>query len=191
MIELTGKINALNIDFLTGKTLLTLEVNEKEAVKQGYDELHDVEKLSIEIKKYRKKRSLNANNYCWLLCTKLAEKLSDEKVKYTKEDIYRKAIQEVGIYKDFENLTQSEAKTLQHAWQMLGTGWITEQVDFMQDGDHVVIRCYYGSSQYNTKLMSRLIDSLVQDCQAVGIITATPDEIANMLSLWEQERERG
>lgn len=183
-MELTGKIVDMSIDFMTSKPKLTLEINEKHAVTQGYDELKQCEKLSIKISKYREKRSLDSNSYFWLLCGKLAEKLSDEKVKYTKEDIYRKSIKEIGVYKDFQGLSQPDAKTLRHAWELLGTGWITEQVDFMPDGETVIVRCYYGSSQYNKKQMSRLIDNIVQDCQAVGIPTKTPDELADMLSLW-------
>lgn len=190
MIELTGKINGLNLDFSTGKANLSLVVNEKQLAMNLFDELHDCEKLSIKIDKYREKRSLDANAYFWLLCGKLADKLTDEKVQYTKEDIYIKAIKEIGVYKDFQNLSPSEAKTLQHAWELLGTGWITEQVDYMQDGENVVIRCYYGSSKYNKKQMSRLIDNIVQDCEAVGIDTKTPDQIAEMLSLWGTEEKR-
>lgn len=67
---------------------------------------------------------------------------------------------------------------------MLGTGWITEQVDFSQNGKFVTIRCYYGSSQYNTKQMSRLIDNLVQDCISLGIPTETPEQIEKIKSLW-------
>ena len=190
-VEVTGKILDFSLDFVTGKPKITLELNEKQEATQGYDEFKNCEKLSIKISKYRKKRSLDANAYCWVLCTKLAEKLSDDKVKYTKEDIYRNAVQELGIYKDFPNLNPSDAKTLRHAWELLGTGWITEQVDFMQDGENVVIRCYYGSSTYNTKQMSRLIDNLVQDCEAVGIPTQTPEQIANMLSLWKAGENNG
>lgn len=178
------------IDFETDKAILSLTIDNKQEAIQCFDDLRNEEKLSVKISKYRKKRSLDANAYCWVLCTKLADKLSDEKVKYTKEDIYRNAVKELGIYKDFPNMKQDDAKTLRHAWEMLGTGWITEQVDFMQDGENVVIRCYYGSSTYNTKQMSRLIDNIVQDCKAVGVPTKTPDEIANMLSLWEAGEHR-
>lgn len=187
MNELTGKIAGFNIDFITGNPILTLRLNEKQEAISCYEALKSVEKLTIKISKYREKRSLDANSYCWVLCSKLAEKLTTGKVRYTKEDIYRKAIKEIGIYKDFVGLSQADAKTLRHAWELLGTGWITEQVDFMPDGENVVVRCYYGSSQYNTKQMSRLIDNIVQDCQACGIDTRTPDEIAEMLSLWESE----
>lgn len=187
MTEVTGRILDMSLDFVTGKPKLLLELNEEQTAKTCYDELHGCEKLSIKIGKYREKRSLNANAYFWLLCGELAKKLSSEKVRYTKEDIYLKSIKEVGVYKDFENMPLADAKTLRTAWEMLGTGWITEQVDFMPDGENVIVRCYYGSSRYTKKQMSRLIENVIQDCVAVGIPTQTPDEIANMLSLWESE----
>lgn len=187
MAELTGKIADCNIDFVSGIPRLIIEVNEKNELFKILDELKNKEKLSIILKPYSKKRSLNINSYCWVLCTKLADKLSGEKVKYTKEEIYRKAIKEVGIYKDFENLTPSEAQTLRYAWELLGTGWLTEQVDYMPDGNNVIVRCYYGSSRYNQKQMRRLVQGIVEDCKAVGIQTETPEEIARMLSLWKGE----
>ena len=142
-------------------------------------------KYVAKITEYRERRSLDANAYCWALCSKLAEKLSDGKTILTKEKVYRDAIAEVGIYKDWEDLSPKDAKTLRTAWEMLGTGWITEQVDYMPDGENVVIRTYYGSSTYNRKQMSRLIDNIVQDCKAVGIETATPEELARMKREWE------
>lgn len=73
---------------------------------------------------------------------------------------------------------------------MLGTGWITEQVDYTQDGSQVVIRAYYGSSQYNTKQMSRLIDEIVSDCKEHGIETLTPNELARMKEEWDAPRNK-
>ena len=139
-------------------------------------------------KKKKRKRSLDANAYCWVLCTKLADRLSvTTKIKTTKEDIYRNAVRELGIYRDFPGLGTDEANTLRTAWEMLGTGWITEQVDFEADGDHIRVRCYYGSSTYNARQMSRLIDNLVQDCKAVGVETLTPAELARLKGAWTSE----
>lgn len=151
--------------------------------REEFDALKDFD-VDIEIKKHRKKRSMDANAYAWVLCGKIANKLADEDVKQTKDTVYREAIRQVGIYRDFENISPADANTLRTAWGMLGTGWITEQVDYSQDGERVTVRCYYGSSQYNTKQMSRLIDSLVQDAKALGIPTETPEQIEQMKSLW-------
>lgn len=187
MYELTGKIKDLTPDIETGEIVLSLVINEKRSTMNLYDELHEAEKLSINIDKYREKRSLAANAYMWKLCGELAEVLSDEKVKYTKEEIYRDAIKEIGVWRDDE-VAPEDVGWRCRAWEMLGTGWLTERVDFSADGEREVIRFYYGSSQYNTKQMTRLINNIVQDCEAAGIDTKTPNEIANLLSLWKAER---
>ena len=190
MIELTGKIVDMSLDFRTRKPKLTLELNEEQIAKNMYDKLYQLPKLSIKLKKYREDRSSAANKYMWHLCGELAKALSDEGVKHTKEEIYRDAIKEIGVWKDVEGLSPDDAKTLRYAWEKLGTGWLTEQVDYMPDGENVIIRFYYGSSRYNTKQMSRLINNIVQDCQAAGIETKTPNEIANLISLWGEEIEK-
>lgn len=166
-----------------GEQIISLTV--RADARELFDSLKDAD-VSIEIKKYRKHRSLDANAYCWVLCDKIADKLCDDGEITTKEDVYRESIREIGVYKDFPNMAPDDAKTLRHAWQMLGTGWVTEQVDYSQDGECVTVRCYYGSSQYNTKQMSRLIDNLVQDCRELGIETDTPEQIEKIKSLWAQ-----
>ena len=135
-------------------------------------------KYVAEIKEFRKKRSLDSNNYFWQLCDQIANKLGR-----TKEDIYIDYIKAVGVFKDF-HLTREDAPTLRTAWSMLGTGWPTEEVDYQQDGDGVVVRAYYGSSRYNAKQMSRIIDMAVQDAKSLGIETLTPDELARMNIEW-------
>lgn len=186
MYELTGKIKELSIDFRTNKAILSLLINEKQSAMNLFDKLNQEEKLSINISKYREKRSLNANGYMWTLCGELAKKMSNDKVMYTKEDIYRDAIKEVGVWYDDE-IEPEKVQRRRKAWELIGTGWLTERVDFTADGEKEIIRFYYGSSQYNKKQMARLIDNIVQDCQAVGIETKTPEEIAKLKALWGEQ----
>lgn len=187
-IELTGKIVDMSIDFLSGKPKLMLELNENQTAKALYDSLKDCDKLSIKIAKYREKRSLNANAYMWTLCTKLAEERSKDGIKVTKDDVYREEIRALNVCYDDE-IEPEKVKWRCTAWEMIGTGWITERVDFTADGNKEIIRFYYGSSRYNTKQMSRLIDNIVQDCKAVGIETKTPEELERLKSLWGCEGE--
>lgn len=130
------------------------------------------------IQQHREKRSLDANSYAWKLLDLLADALNT-----TKEELYLLKVREIGPYKDF-TLTDDEAKTFRTAWERLGTGWPTEQVDYDKDGDRIVIRAYYGSSTYNTKRMSRLIDSIVEDCKSIGIETLPPDKIQGIKEAW-------
>lgn len=133
-------------------------------------------KYSAELKERRKKRSMNANNYFWQLTDQIAAALGR-----VKEDLYLEYIKQVGVFKDF-TLSEEQAKTFRVAWSMLGVGWPTEQVDY--DGDNVVIRAYYGSSQYSTRQMSRLIDMAVEDAKDLGIETLTPLELERMKEEW-------
>ena len=133
-----------------------------------------------ELKKYREKRSLDANAYFWKMLDELARALGE-----TKETLYHRYIKECGIFRDF-CLAQEEAKTFRTSWSMLGVGWVTEQIDYAEDGERLMIRAYYGSSTYNTKQMSRLIDSVVEDCKALGIETLPPDKLALMKEEWKR-----
>ena len=133
-----------------------------------------------DLKEWREKRSLDANGYFWKLLDGLSHALGEPK-----EELYLQYVKECGPFKDF-TLTEEEAGTFRTAWSMLGTGWPTEQVDYAEDGDRVVIRAYYGSSTYNTKQMSRLIDSVVADCKAVGVETLPPEKLALMKEEWKR-----
>lgn len=178
MYQLTGKISGMSLDFLTGNAKVTFEINEKQEIMALYDELGSIEKLSIKVAKYREKRSLDANAYFWVLADKLAERMN-----LTKEEVYRNAIRNIGGVSEVVCVLDKAVEKLRQGWQKNGIGWQTEVVPSKIAGCTNVI-LYYGSSTYDKAQMSRLIDNIVQDCQAIGIQTQTPDEIANMLSLW-------
>ena len=180
-MRLTGKIRDVSMGFLDGECKLTLAVNEKNDLKVAYDELSQCEPLDIELKKHREKRSLNANAYLWVLCGKLADKIGVDK-----ESVYRQHILNANVYRVAE-ISEEAADTLVRGWQMNGIGWIAEKVDKSVRDGFIVVNLYYGSSAYNTKQMSRLLDSVIEDCKEQGIQTMTPDEIAELKSLWKAE----
>ena len=134
--------------------------------------------LALDVKKHRKKRSLDANAYMWELCGKIAEVQG-----LSPEEVYRHHVREVGVYRDIE-ICADAVPTIAHSWGLNGIAWLTEQLDGSRTEGFVLVRLYYGSSTYNTRQMSRLLDNIVQDCKALGIETRTPDELANLKSLW-------
>ena len=142
-----------------------------------FDELKDGE-VNVEIKKYRKRRSLDANAYAWVLIDKLAARL-----KRTKEEIYRETIRNIGGVSETVCIQSAGIDRLREVWSAHGTGWQVEKTPSKIPGC-VNATLYYGSSVYDTDQMSAMIDSLIQDCQAVGIETMTPNEIEELKSLW-------
>jgi hypothetical protein len=183
MHELTCKLASLAFN-RDGKPMITFEMNERISALAMADELYSCDKLSLKIDKFRPKRSLNANAYLWKLCDLIADKLSEDGCPTTKNEVYREAVKSKGIYREQGELPLDFAKTSRHAWEMLGTGWITEQVDFEPDGDRVIVRYYYGTSQYNSRQMGKVIDWLLDECFQLGIPTKSQAEIDSLLTHW-------
>ena len=48
----------------------------------------------------------------------------------------------------------------------------------------VQMLCYYGSSTYDTKAMSVLIDGVVSECEELGIETMSPAELQRIKERW-------
>lgn len=151
-----------------------LTVTVKDDCRSMVDQLKDTS-IDVEIKKHRNKRSLDANAYAWVLIGKLAEAL-----RMDKADIYKQAIREIGGTSTIVCVPDKALEALQNGWKTKGIGWQTETMPSKLDGCTNVV-LYYGSSTYDTKQMSLLIDHLVQDAKALGIETLTPRELEEML----------
>lgn len=130
--------------------------------------------LDIEVKKHRKRRSLDANAYFWVLCSRLAAA-----VRQPKEDVYKACIRDVGGNFEVVCVQECAVEKLRSGWEHNGLGWVTETAPSKLSGC-VNVMLYYGSSTYDGAQMARLIDNIVQDCRAVGIETMTPDELARL-----------
>ena len=177
-MKVTGRISGASIDFKTGKPTISFEVNEQNDFKAMVNDMKGLEKLSIEVKPFRQRRSLDANAYCWVLIDKLAEKLNIPKIT-----VYRQYIQNIGGNSEIVCVKNEAVKRLCEGWMRNGIGWQTETFDSKLDGCTNVI-LYYGSSVYDSSQMARLLDLIIQDCNAVGIPTATPNEVERLKSMW-------
>ena len=130
------------------------------------------------LKEYRKKRSLDANAYCWVLIDKIASALGQ-----TKEAVYREAIRSIGGNSETVCVKEEAANSIRQSWERNGMGWITDSVPSKLPGCVNVV-LYFGSSTYDTKQMTALINAVVQDAQALGIETLTPDKLALLKEGW-------
>lgn len=126
----------------------------------------------------RNKRSLDANSFFWTLADKVGEK-----VGLSKEEVYREMIHDVGVFEDIA-IVDEAVEEFTSAWEAKGTGWIAEVQPDCKIPRCTKIRCYKGSSTYNTKQMSRLIDRLVEEAKTLGVETLTPNEIERIKQLW-------
>lgn len=137
--------------------------------------------LNIEIKRYRKGRSLNANAYFHKMCDLIAKELNASAIKVKNMMLARYG----QIDKDVSHLIMdndidyTELETI----HLRPTG----HTKVMDNGKlyqvYLVIR---GSHTYDTKEMSQLIDGTVSEAKALGIETLTPAELERMKAEWGQ-----
>lgn len=161
ILEITTKANNLSID----------ELNNLKTAKNG---------LRIKIKQWREQRSLNANAYAWVLMDKIAQE-----TKSTKEEVYKEIIKKVGVFEPLP-IKNVAVDSFIKKWQSKGLGWICEIIGDSKIPNYTNVLAYFGTSTYNTEEMARFIDEIVCVAKENGIQTETPEQIAEMKSLWSE-----
>ena len=177
----TGIIKDISIDYDTRKPKisLVLDLDEISAV----EELKNENKLNIELKKWHKKRSLDANAYCWVLCDIIAKELSKDGTIVKKEMVYKDAILGIGTFEPFV-IQEKGYDKFKRIWEKQGLGFLVQEVS--RKDKCIKVNCYYGSSTYDTKEMSLLINLLVDLAKSLNIETKPKAEIDSLLRSWNQ-----
>lgn len=178
---MTGEIKDISIDYLTNKPQIILSLNERESL-LNLEKLKG-NKLSVEIKKWKKKRSLDANAYCWVLCDRIAKELSKESI-VTKEQIYKDAISQVGTFEPMI-IEEKAYENFKRIWEKQGLGFLIQEVS--KKDKCIKVHCYYGSSTYDTKEMSLLIEIIVDLAKSLNIETKPQAEINSLLESWNKK----
>lgn len=157
---------------------VTLDITYKQAFFELLNAMQGAKRpYIISIDRQKRKRSLNANNYMWQLCQKIAEKVGT-----TKETVYRKNIREVGSFETVELISAGAARFIR-SWEANGLGWVAEPIS--ERNGYTTIIAYYGSSSYTTAEMSRLIEAVVEEAKGLGVETMTPAELALLKAAWK------
>lgn len=179
-MDFTGTFSDLMVDFSTGKQKAVLTLNED--ARQTFENLKDKE-LSISIKKYRKKRSLDANSYFHVLVGKIADVIGNSKptvknillAKYGQYETDENGIIHMIIRDDYD-VSEREDIHLSP----------TSNVKVLDDGKlYRVYRLMRGSHEYDTAEMAKLIDGTVSDAKELGIETMTPTKLKEMKERWK------
>lgn len=165
---------------LEGLTL-TLELSDLGSRREAGRFLDGFQEGDYELKRKRKRRSLDANGYFWELVSELAEVTGEPKT-----EIYQRAVREIGGNSTTVCCRDKAVDGLRRGWASNGLGWVSETYKSKIRGCTNVV-LYYGSSTYDTKTMSRLIDYVIQDCKALGIETLPPDQLEGLM---HEERDQ-
>lgn len=160
-------------------TWLMLKMDRYDAV-SACDCVKPGKAYEVDIKEHRERRSLDANAYFWVLCGKLAAALG-----ITKNEVYRNFVRDVGDNFVIVPIKNEAVEKWVSNWEANGIGFVCDILGESKLPGYTNVITYYGSSTYDTKQMSALINLAVQACAEQGIETMTPQELSLLLEEWE------
>jgi hypothetical protein len=136
--------------------------------------------LAVEIKQLRNKRSLDANSYFWTLLSKMADALNT-----SKDELYLQMLERYGVFTHIV-VKPNVVEKVKREWRT-----VKELGEVTVNGKTgIQLQCYFGSSSYDSKEMSVLINGVVQEAKEIGIETATPADIERMKTEWGEKEEQ-
>lgn len=171
-----GRIAGVSRDWKSKRYHVTIETSE---LPPDLDTLAGYDQIDVTIRKHRERRSLDANAYFHVLCTKIAEQLH-QTVTEVKNDLiaeWGQPDQEIRtiILDDAIDWRKIEPLHLRPtvATKTLDNGRLYRV--------YIVMR---GSHTYDKKEMSRLIDGAIETAKELDIETLTPEQIERMKNAW-------
>lgn len=132
----------------------------------------------LTIKEHRKKRSLDANAYAWVLINKIADALRLPPVI-----VYKQAIENIPGNHEIMPIKEEAFDKFKAIWEAQGIGWPCRKLGRSKFPGYVNVQAFYGSSTYDSRQFSMLLDSLTQDCASLGIETKSQEEVESLLRM--------
>lgn len=126
----------------------------------------------VKIDKHREKRSLNANAYLWKLVTEIGNVLNK-----SKEEVYLQMLIDYGQSEMVSILSEIDVKGYFKYYKLAGTS-------ILNDKEFNHYKIYKGSSDYDTKEMSILLNGVVQEAKNLGIKTKDDIELERLVEEW-------
>ena len=177
MLDFIGQIVGLSQDFESRLWHITFSMD-KDTALECVENLRQSDRLQIYVAKYRKKRSLDANAYLWVLCSQIGHK-----VNLSKEAVYEQMLNDYGtFYKDDDGYVTVTVKSSVNMSKVGGHWKFIKQVG--EFSSYLMIK---GSSDYDAKEMGKLLDGVVLEARNLGIQTETDFDHERMLEEWGRQ----
>lgn len=172
-MDCKGTLKDVTKDWMTGRFRLTFEVDK--------DVSAEIERLSgkllaLTAKVYRRKRSLDANALLWHCLGEIANVLRTDKW-----DVYLLMLKRYGKY-TYIVVKENVVEAVKKQWRECE---VIGEID-VNGQKGVQMLCYFGSSNYNTKEFSVLLDGVVSEMKEMGIEAPASKEMRRALELWEK-----
>lgn len=166
MIESKARLVDMAKDWQTGKFRLTFELDS--FLPNMADAIRDV-CLRLSIKKWKEKRSLDANAYYWQLNSQMARILGT-----SPEELHEDLLQKYGLLDTDENGHIAITARSNVDMARVDGHWKLYKVS--QDGKWKSYLRIRGTSEYDTAEMSYFLERVIEDAKELCIDTETPNQ---------------
>lgn len=132
---------------------------------------------AFEIKEHKERRSLNANALLWKCLGEMASALRTDKW-----DVYLKMLKRYGQY-TYICVKPKAVEAVKKQWRE------SEEIGHIDINgqDSVQMLCYYGSSTYDSKEFSILIDGVISEMKELGLDTPEQKELDRAIENWREK----
>lgn len=125
-----------------------------------FQDLEENQKYNIEFKKFRKSRSLEQNSMMWGIINKISEETNNDIM-----DVYCTGLEYANAKSEFLMCIPEALESIKKSFRAVK---ICEKREY-NGKDMLVLKCYIGSSKYDTKEMTTLIDYFIRQASELGI----------------------
>lgn len=177
-MEVTGKFLNAAVS-LDGELSATFQINKKESALNELNKLsqNSDDLLSITVKKHRKKRSLDANAMLWSCINQIAGKTGRDSW-----DVYLLMLEMYGQF-TYIRVREDAAERIKSQWRECKEVGVEEYRDGTR---YVELLCYYGSSTYDAKEFSALLDGVISSMKDLGLQVPATKDVQRSIEAWEQ-----
>jgi hypothetical protein len=172
-MKFTGRVRSVNRDWETGQLTIEFTVNER-AAEMEIDNIKDLPVLDVEAKKHRKKRSIEANALLWACLGDIAAALRTDKWS-----VYLIMLKRYGKY-TYICVKPKAVEAVKKQWREC------EEIGPIYVGGEAYVQmlCYFGSSTYDSKEMSVLIDGVISEMMDIGLQPPLPRDVKAAIEQW-------
>lgn len=175
-MEAQGVLKGVARDLVTGRWMVTFEIHSLPSL----DDISGGDIQRISAVRHRNKRSKNANALLWECLGRIASTLRTDKWS-----VYLQMLKRYGEY-TYVCVKPKAVEMLKRQWrecEEIGTIDINGQAA-------VQMLCYYGSSTYDTRQFSVLLDGVISEMKEMGLDTPTSEQMKQALDAWEKQHEK-
>ena len=160
-MKLKGKLKDVSYN-KTGKPRITLELERYLDVNQIND-IEEEDLLNIKISNARKSRTLEQNNLLWAIINDIDKNVNGVATEEGRWQLYIQGIEEVGAEYEDIIIPSTSLDIFKEAFRSLK---ILEEKD-----NQIIVRCFVGSSKFDTKQMGDLIEYFIKSASEAGLTT--------------------